>query len=82
MEYFVAVIVIGLVAGTLASIFVTSDSFDIVGDIVTGVFGALIIGYLLPAAGLSFGGGLVEAAILATIGSTATIGLLRRIKAA
>ena len=82
MEYFVAVVVIGLVAGTLASLFVASGSFDIVGDVVTGIFGALVIGYLLPAIGLSLGGGMMGAVILATIGSVATIGLLRRIKAA
>jgi uncharacterized membrane protein YeaQ/YmgE (transglycosylase-associated protein family) len=82
MEYLVAVIVIGIVAGTLASIFVASSSFDIVGDVVTGILGALTISYLLPALGLSFGGGMMGAVILSTIGSIATLGLFRRIKAA
>jgi uncharacterized membrane protein YeaQ/YmgE (transglycosylase-associated protein family) len=82
MEYFVAVVAIGIVAGTLASIFVTSRSFDVVGDVVTGMLGALTISYLLPILGLSFGGGMMGAIILATIGSIATLGLLRGIKAA
>ena len=82
MEYFVAVVVIGLVAGTLASIFVARGSFDIVGDVVTGIFGALTISYLMPAVGLSLGGGVIGAVILATVGAVATLGLLRRIKAA
>ena len=82
MDYFVAIIVIGLVAGTLASLFVTRGSFGIVGDVVVGIMGALVIGYMLPTIGLSFGGGLIGAVILATVGSVATLGVLRKLKTA
>jgi uncharacterized membrane protein YeaQ/YmgE (transglycosylase-associated protein family) len=82
MEYFVAIIVIGLVAGTLASLLVTRGSFGIVGDVVVGIMGALVIGYMLPTVGLSFGGGLIGAVILATAGSVATLGVLRKLKTA
>jgi uncharacterized membrane protein YeaQ/YmgE (transglycosylase-associated protein family) len=82
MEYFIAVIVIGLVAGTLASIFVTRGSFGIVGDVVVGILGALVIGYILPTVGLSFGGGMIGAVVLAAIGSIATLGVLRKLKTA
>jgi uncharacterized membrane protein YeaQ/YmgE (transglycosylase-associated protein family) len=82
MEYFVAVLVIGLVAGTLAALFVTRGSFGIVGDVVVGILGALTIGYMLPTVGLSFGGGLIGAVVLATIGSVATLGVLRKLKTA
>jgi uncharacterized membrane protein YeaQ/YmgE (transglycosylase-associated protein family) len=82
MDYFIAIIVIGLVAGTLASLFATHGSFGIVGDVVVGIMGALVIGYMLPTVGLSFGGGLIGAAILATVGSVATLGVLRKLKTA
>jgi uncharacterized membrane protein YeaQ/YmgE (transglycosylase-associated protein family) len=82
MDYFIAIIVIGLVAGTLASLLVTRGSFGIVGDVVVGIMGALVIGYMLPTLGLSFGGGLIGAVILATVGSVATLGVLRKLKTA
>jgi uncharacterized membrane protein YeaQ/YmgE (transglycosylase-associated protein family) len=82
MDYLVAVIVIGLVAGTLASLFVTRGSFGVLGDVVIGILGALTIGYLLPTIGLSFGGGIMGAVILATAGSVATLAILRKLKAA
>jgi uncharacterized membrane protein YeaQ/YmgE (transglycosylase-associated protein family) len=82
VDYFIALIVIGLVAGTLASLLATRGSFGIVGDVVIGIMGALIIGYILPTVGLSFGGGLIGAVILATIGSVATLGVLRKLKTA
>ena len=74
--------IFGLVAGTLASLLATRGSFGIVGDVVIGIVGALIIGYVLPTVGLSFGGGLIGAVILATIGSVATLGVLRKLKTA
>ncbi len=82
MDYFVAVSVIGLVAGTLASLFVTQGSFGIVGDVAIGISGALFIGYILPSVGLSFGGGLMGAVILAALGSVASLGILRKLKTA
>lgn len=82
MDYFVAVAVIGLVFGTLASLFVTRGSFGIVGDVVAGISGALVVGYLLPRFGFSLGGGLTGAVILAAIGSVATLGISRKLKAA
>ena len=82
LEYFIAVVVIGLAAGTLASLFVRHGSFGIIGDVIAGICGALVIGYMLPTIGLSLGGGLIGAVILAAIGSVATLGVLRKLKTA
>jgi len=54
--------------------------FGVVGDIVVGVLGALLGGFLFSSLGLSSGGGLLGAIIVATIGAVVLIFILRLIK--
>jgi uncharacterized membrane protein YeaQ/YmgE (transglycosylase-associated protein family) len=51
-----------------------------VGDIVIGVVGALIAGFLLPRLGLAIGGGIIAAIINATIGAVVLLVILRLVK--
>lgn len=79
---FVWFILIGLVAGWLAGQLMKGGGFGVVGDIVVGVVGALLGGFIFTKLGVSSGGSLVGAIIVATIGAVVLIALLRLIKRA
>ena len=73
-------ILIGLAAGWLAGQLMKGGGFGIVGDIVVGVIGALLGGFLFSTFGVSAGGGLIGSLIVATIGACVLLFLLRLIK--
>ena len=75
-------ILIGLAAGWLAGQFMRGGGFGVVGDIALGVVGALVGGLMFRALGVSAGGGLIGALIVATIGAVSMLFLLRVIKRA
>jgi uncharacterized membrane protein YeaQ/YmgE (transglycosylase-associated protein family) len=75
-------ILIGLAAGWLAGQIMKGGGFGIIGDIVVGVIGALIGGFVFRSLGASAGGGLLGALIVATIGAILLIFVLRLIKKA
>jgi uncharacterized membrane protein YeaQ/YmgE (transglycosylase-associated protein family) len=78
---FIWFILIGLVAGSIAGRVVEGSGFGIVGDIVIGIVGALLGGFLFNTFGVSTGGGLIGSLIVATIGAIVLlfgIRLLRR----
>jgi len=52
-------ILIGLAAGWLAGQLMKGGGFGLVGDIVVGVIGALLGGFLFSTFGVSAGGGLI-----------------------
>ena len=58
----------------------TGGGFDVVGNIIVGVFSVLIGGFLFRFFGVSAGGGLPSALIVATIGAIVLLFLLRLIK--
>lgn len=70
-------ILIGLAAGWLAGQLMGGGGFGAVGDIVVGVIGALIGGYIFRSLGISAGGGLLGALIVATVGALVLLFLLR-----
>jgi uncharacterized membrane protein YeaQ/YmgE (transglycosylase-associated protein family) len=73
---FVWFILIGLIAGWLASALV-GGGFGILGDIVVGILGAFLGGYLFSALGISAGGGMLGSILVATVGAIVLILLLR-----
>lgn len=75
-------LLIGLAAGWLAGQLMRGDGFGLVGDIVVGVVGALLGGYLFSTFGVSTGGGLLGSLIVATIGAVVLLFGLRLIKSA
>jgi uncharacterized membrane protein YeaQ/YmgE (transglycosylase-associated protein family) len=60
---------------------VKGHGFGLVGNIVVGIVGAFLAGFLLPRVGLMIGGGLIAAIINAAIGAIillVLIGLFKR----
>jgi uncharacterized membrane protein YeaQ/YmgE (transglycosylase-associated protein family) len=79
---FVWFILIGLAAGWVAGQLMKGGGFGVVGDIIVGVIGALLGGFLFRTLGVSAGGGLLGSLIVATIGAVVLLFLLRLIKKA
>lgn len=73
-------IVIGAIAGWLAGQIMKGSGYGIVGDIIIGMVGALIGGWLLG--GIIAIGGLVGSIILATFGAIVLIFVLRLVRRA
>jgi uncharacterized membrane protein YeaQ/YmgE (transglycosylase-associated protein family) len=74
-------LLIGLVAGWLASRLVKRPSSGFVEDLVIGVIGALVGGFVFGQLGVSTGG-LIGSLISATVGAVILIFLLRMIRRA
>jgi len=79
---FVWFILIGLAAGWLAGQVMKGGGFGVLGDIVVGVIGALLGGFLFRTFGVSAGGGLLGSLIVATIGAIVLLSVLRLVKKA
>ena len=75
-------LVVGAIAGWLASLLVQGTGFGLVGDIVVGIVGALIAYWLFPVLGitLTLGGGVLGAIIMAFIGAVILLVIVRVIK--
>lgn len=75
-------LIVGGVAGFLAGTIVRGYGFGVVGNIVVGIVGAFLAGWLLPRLGLNLGvSGIVGAILYAMIGAIILlllIGFLRR----
>src|SRR5690606_20414476 len=75
-------LVVGLVAGLLAS-YVVGGGFGLLGDIVIGILGAFIGGWIFSAVGVeSPVGGIIGAIIVAFIGAVVLLGVLRLLRSA
>ncbi len=72
-------IVVGLVAGFLASVVMRGGGYGIVGDIVIGIVGALIGGFLMSLLGFASGGNLIYSILVAFIGACILIAILRAV---
>ncbi|MDQ2885155.1 MAG: GlsB/YeaQ/YmgE family stress response membrane protein [Chloroflexota bacterium] len=72
-------IVVGLVAGFLASLVMRGGGYGIIGDIVVGIVGALIGGFIMNLLGLSTGGHLIYSIIVAFIGACILIAILHAV---
>lgn len=80
---FIILLIIGAIAGWLAGLIVRGFGFGLVGNIVVGIIGALLAGWLLPALGVGFtlGNPLVTSIVYALIGAIVLlviVGLFRR----
>lgn len=72
----IAWIVVGLIAGWLAGAVMKSER-GILGDIIVGLIGALIGGFVFTVLGLGGSAGLVGSIIVATIGAILLIAVTR-----
>ena len=74
-------LLIGLIAGWLAGRVMRGGGFGLVGDMIVGVIGALLGGWLFGLLGIG-GGGLIWSLITAFVGAVILIFLLRLIRRA
>ena len=79
MEHLIWVLLIGLVAGWLAGLILKGRGFGVVGDIIVGVFGAIVGSWIFRVIGLS-AYGLLGVLIMALVGALAFLGLVSLIK--
>ena len=70
-------LIVGLIAGFLASVVMRGGGYGILGDIIVGIVGAIIGGWLFSLLGIGAGGGLVGSIIVAFIGACILIAILR-----
>ncbi len=77
---FIWFILIGLVAGWLAGQLVRGGGYGLIGDIIVGVIGAVLGGFLFSTFGVATGGGLLGSLIVATVGAVVLLFGLRLIK--
>lgn len=78
----ITLLFVGAVAGWLAGQIVSGGGFGLIGNIVVGIVGAVVAGYLLPAVGLTMGGGKMASILHATIGAVVLLFLIRLVKRA
>jgi uncharacterized membrane protein YeaQ/YmgE (transglycosylase-associated protein family) len=69
-------LVVGLIAGFLASLVMRGGGYGIVGDIIVGIIGAFIGGWLFSLLGIG-SGGFIGSIIIAFIGACILIAVLR-----
>jgi uncharacterized membrane protein YeaQ/YmgE (transglycosylase-associated protein family) len=81
-ESLIIFLLVGLIAGWLASQLVRGGGFGLIGDLIVGVIGAFIAGYLFPRLGISLGAGILGSIIAATIGAVILLVILRAVKRA
>jgi uncharacterized membrane protein YeaQ/YmgE (transglycosylase-associated protein family) len=72
-------VTIGAVAGWLAGQLEQGTRFGLLGDILIGIFGALIASALSSSLGLHGGGGILAAIIAATLGAVFLLLIVRLI---
>jgi uncharacterized membrane protein YeaQ/YmgE (transglycosylase-associated protein family) len=73
-------LVIGAIAGWLASIIVKGGGLGLIGDIIVGLIGAVIGGYLLSALGIEIGEGYFGAVVAAVIGAVILLVIVRLVR--
>ncbi len=69
-------LLIGIASGWLAGQFMKGSGFGLIGDLIVGVIGALLGGFLFSLFGLS-ANGLLGSLVTATVGAVVLIALLR-----
>lgn len=71
-------LLVGLIAGLLASLVMRGGGYGIIGDIVVGIVGAFIGGFLANLAGIAVGG-FIGTVVVAFIGACILILILRAV---
>jgi len=73
-------LIIGLIAGWLAGKIMSGGGYGLVGDLVVGVVGAFIGGFLFDSMGVAQGRGVIGSLIVAVIGAVILLFIVRLIK--
>ena len=77
IETLVIWLVVGAVAGWLAGTVVKGGGFGLPGDIIVGIIGAFVGGWLLPQLGVHLGLGIIAVIASATIGAIVLLLMMR-----
>ncbi len=80
MVNIISFIVIGIIAGWLASLLMRGHGLGLLGDLLVGIIGAVIGGMMFDFLGIE-SGGLIGSLVMATIGAVVllfVVGLFRR----
>jgi uncharacterized membrane protein YeaQ/YmgE (transglycosylase-associated protein family) len=82
LESLIIILVVGAIAGWLAGLLVQGTGYGLLGDIVVGILGALVTGFLLPQVGvnLNFGGDILGSIIAAFIGAVILLVVVKLIR--
>jgi uncharacterized membrane protein YeaQ/YmgE (transglycosylase-associated protein family) len=75
-------LIVGAIAGWIAGAVVRGGGFGLVGDIVVGIIGAFIAGWLFPRFHVHIGTGILSVIISAAIGAIILLLLIRLIRRA
>ena len=75
-----AALVIGAIAGWLAGVIVRGAGFGLIGNIVIGIIGALVAGWVLPQLHIELASGTLGTILDATIGAGIVLVILSLIK--
>jgi uncharacterized membrane protein YeaQ/YmgE (transglycosylase-associated protein family) len=74
-------LVVGLIAGVLASLVMGGTGFGIIGDIIIGIVGAFIGGWLFSAMGVAVPlGGIAGTILVAFIGAVVLLFIIRLVR--
>jgi uncharacterized membrane protein YeaQ/YmgE (transglycosylase-associated protein family) len=77
----IVILVVGIVAGWIASKIVHGRGLGLIGNLVVGVVGAFLASVLFPKLGISVGGGLLSEILFSSLGAIILlliVGLFRR----
>lgn len=83
IEAFAIWLLIGAVSGWMAGIVVEGGGLGLIGDMVVGILGSFIAGYVLPRLGIHIGSGLLPHIINGAIGGIMlllVVSVIRRAK--
>jgi uncharacterized membrane protein YeaQ/YmgE (transglycosylase-associated protein family) len=81
-EGIIVTLIIGLVAGWLASKIVSGTGLGLIGDIVVGIVGAFIAAWVFPKLGIALGTGIIREIIDAAIGAIILLVVIKLIRGA
>ena len=79
-EGILVILFVGLIAGWLAGKVVRGTGFEIIGDIIVGIAGALVASWLFPRLGIHLGAGLVSEIIYSAIGAVVLLLIVRLLR--
>lgn len=82
LETFLIWLIVGAVAGFLAGLIVRGGSLGLVGDIIVGILGAIVGGWLFATLGIHIAAGIVGTILTATIGAVVLLLLIRVLRSA
>ena len=75
-------LIVGAIAGWLAGQVMKGGGYGLIGDIVVGILGAIVAGFLFPSLGIMLGAGVIGQIISAAIGACILLFVFRLVKRA